>query len=120
MAGSLPLVQPSLETVLQPVVTHALQARIVQLPLETAPGAMHIHPTHLVQVRGWAESQMLWCNMHNVEMGVRMAKLATLQLVQPIDVKSTTGFPIQQEAGAPPPLGFPHTMLSVKRVKHNM
>jgi hypothetical protein len=48
-----------------------------------------------------------------------MAKLATLQLVQPVDVNSTTRFPIQQEAGAPPPLGFPHTMLSVKRVKHN-
>ncbi len=28
--------------------------------------------------------------------------------------------PINQEAGAPPPLGFPHTMLSVKRVKDNM
>jgi hypothetical protein len=25
-----------------------------------------------------------------------------------------------QEAGAPPPLGFPHTMLNVKRVKDNM
>ncbi len=25
-----------------------------------------------------------------------------------------------QEAGAPPPLGFPHTMLSVKNVKDNM
>jgi hypothetical protein len=27
---------------------------------------------------------------------------------------------INQEAEAPPPLGFPHTMLSVKRVKDNM
>jgi hypothetical protein len=27
---------------------------------------------------------------------------------------------INQEAGAAPPLGFPHTMLSVKRVKDNM
>jgi hypothetical protein len=58
--------------------------------------------------------------MHNIEMGIRMAKLATLQLAQPVDVKSATRFPINQEAGAPPPLGFPHTMFSVKRVKHNM
>jgi hypothetical protein len=63
---------------------------------------------------------MFWCNMHNVEVGVRMAKLATLQLVQPVDVRSMTRFLINQEARAPPPLGFPHTMLSVKRVKHNM
>jgi hypothetical protein len=28
--------------------------------------------------------------------------------------------PINQEAGAPPPPSFPHTMLSVKRVKDNM
>jgi len=31
-----------------------------------------------------------------------------------------TGGPINQEARAPPPLGFPHIMLSVKRVKDNM
>jgi hypothetical protein len=37
-----------------------------------------------------------------------------------IDVRSKIGFSINQEAKAPPPLGFPHTMLSVKRVKHNM
>jgi hypothetical protein len=49
-----------------------------------------------------------------------MAKLATLQLVQPVDVRSMTRFLINQEARAPPPLGFPHTMLNVKRVKHNM
>jgi hypothetical protein len=30
------------------------------------------------------------------------------------------GSPINQEAGAPPPPGLPHTMLSVKKVKHNM
>jgi len=58
--------------------------------------------------------------MHNVEVGIQMARLATLQLVQSIDVGSTTGFSINQEVGAPPPLGFPHTMLSVKKVKHNM
>ncbi len=49
-----------------------------------------------------------------------MAKLAVLQLMQPIGVKFTTGGPINQEVGAPPLLGFPHTMLSVKRVKDNM
>jgi hypothetical protein len=30
------------------------------------------------------------------------------------------GGPTNQEAGAPPPLGFPHTMLSVKMMKDNM
>jgi hypothetical protein len=49
-----------------------------------------------------------------------MAKLTTLQLVQPVGARFTTGGPINQEAGAAPPPGFPHTMLSVKRVKHNM
>jgi hypothetical protein len=49
-----------------------------------------------------------------------MVKLATLQLVQSIGARSMIRGPINQEAGAPPPQGFPHTMLSVKRVKHNM
>jgi hypothetical protein len=49
-----------------------------------------------------------------------MAKLATLQLVQPVGAKSMTRGLINQEAGAPPPPGFPHTMLSVKRMKDNM
>jgi hypothetical protein len=49
-----------------------------------------------------------------------MAKLATIQLVQPVGARSTKGGPINQEIGAPAPLGFPHTMLSVERVKHNM
>jgi hypothetical protein len=49
-----------------------------------------------------------------------MAKLATLQLMQSIGARSTKGSPINEETRAPPPLGFPHTMLSVKRVKHNM
>jgi hypothetical protein len=31
-----------------------------------------------------------------------------------------TGGPINQEDGAPPHPSFPHTMLSVKRVKDNM
>ncbi len=88
--------------------------------LETAPGTTHIHPTHLVGVRGRAKSEVLWCNMHNIHVGVRMAKLAMLQLVQLVGLRSMTRGPINQEARAPPPLGFPHTMLSVKRVKHNL
>jgi hypothetical protein len=49
-----------------------------------------------------------------------MAKLTTIQLVQPVGAKSTKGGPINQETRAPPLLGFPRTMLSVKKVKHNM
>jgi hypothetical protein len=49
-----------------------------------------------------------------------MAKLAALQLVQLVGAKSTTRGSINQEAGAPPSPGFPHTMLSVKMVKDNM
>jgi len=92
----------------------------VQLPLGIIPRTTHIHPTRLAVVKGWAKSQVLWCNAHNIQVGIQMAKLATLQLVQPIGVKSTTGGPTNHEAGAPPPLGFPHTMLNVKRVKDNM
>jgi hypothetical protein len=40
--------------------------------------------------------------------------------MQLVGVKSTMGGLINQEAGAPPLPGFPHTMLSVKRVKDNM
>jgi hypothetical protein len=40
--------------------------------------------------------------------------------MQSIGAKSTVGSLINQEVGAPPPPGFPHTMLSVKRVKDNM
>ncbi len=49
-----------------------------------------------------------------------MAKLATVQLVQSIGARFTMGGSINQEAGAPPLLGFPHSMLSVRRVKDNM
>jgi hypothetical protein len=49
-----------------------------------------------------------------------MAKLATIQLVQPVGAISTKGSSINQETRAPPPPSFPHTMLNVKRVKHNM
>jgi hypothetical protein len=49
-----------------------------------------------------------------------MAKSTALQLVQPISARSTTRGPTNQEVGAPPLPSFPHTMLSVKRVKDNM
>jgi hypothetical protein len=44
-------------------------------------GTTHIHLTRLVGVRGWAKSQVPWCNTHNLRVGVQMAKLAMLQLV---------------------------------------
>jgi hypothetical protein len=120
VADSLPLVQLSLEIAPQLTMTHALQAKTLQPSLEMAPGTMHIHPTRLVRVKGRVESQMLWCNTHNVQVEIQMAKLATLQLVQSIGVRFMIGSLINQEAGAPPPQGFPHTMLNVKRMKHNM
>ncbi len=49
-----------------------------------------------------------------------MAKLAMLQLVQLVGVRFIMGGLINQEVGAPPLSGFPHIMLSVKRVKDNM
>jgi hypothetical protein len=49
-----------------------------------------------------------------------MAKMAMLQLIQPVGVRSTMGGSINQEAKAPPLSSFPHTMLSVKRMKDNM
>ncbi len=52
MAGFLPPIQPLLETVPQLATTCALQAGIVQPPLGTIPGTTHIHPTHLVRVKG--------------------------------------------------------------------
>ncbi len=81
MAGSLPLTQPSLEMANELATTHVLQVRTVQLSLEMDPKTMHIHLTHLVGVRGGAESQVFWCNAHNVQVGIRMAKLVVLQLV---------------------------------------
>jgi len=59
------------------------------------PETTHIHLTHLLGVRGWAESQIPWCNAHNVLVGAHKAR-------------------------APPPSSFPHTMLSVKMVKDSM
>ncbi len=49
-----------------------------------------------------------------------MAKLAALQLVQPVGGRSTTRGPMNQEARALAPPSFPHTMMSVKRLKDNM
>ncbi len=100
--------------------TRVLQAGIVQPSLGTVLGTKHIHPTRLVGVKGWGESQIIWCNTHNVRVGVQIVKLATLQLMQPVGAKSMTGGPINQEARAPSPLGFPHTMLRIKNMKDNM
>jgi hypothetical protein len=69
--------------------------RDCQSSLGMVPRTMHIFPTCLTRVRGWVESQVPWCNVHNVWVGT-------------------------QEVGASPPLGFPHPMLSVKRVKDNL
>jgi len=80
---------------LQLVTTHALQSGTAQSSLGTVLETTHIHSTCLAGVKGWVESQVPWCNTPNVRVGA-------------------------QEARAPPPLGFPHTMLSVKRVKDNM
>ncbi len=56
----------------------ALQAGTTQPPLGMAFGTTHIHLTRLVGVKGWAESQVLWCNMHNVWVDAQMDELATL------------------------------------------
>ncbi len=95
VVGFLPPIQPPLETTLQLVVTRALQSRTAQSLLGTIPEIMHIHPIRLTRLRGWVENQVPWCNVHNVRVGA-------------------------QEAGVSPPSSFPHTMLSVKRVKDNM
>jgi hypothetical protein len=50
----------------------------------------HIHPTYLAKVRGRGESHVLWCNVHNIWVEVRIAKLAMLQLVYLVGVRSTT------------------------------
>ncbi len=108
VVGFLPLIQSPLETTFQPTTTRALQARPTQLSLGMVPKTMHIHATPLVGVKGWVESQVLWCNAHNVQVGAQMAELITLQLVQPIGARFAVGGPTNQEVGAPPPLpSFP-------------
>jgi hypothetical protein len=44
-------------------------------------GTTHIHVTCLAGVRGWAKSQVLWCNTHNIWVGTQMAKLDVLASV---------------------------------------
>jgi hypothetical protein len=46
--------------------------------LGTVFGTTHIHPTRLAGVRNWVESQVPWCNAHNVRVRAQMAKLAML------------------------------------------
>jgi hypothetical protein len=66
------------------------------------PWTTHIHPTCLAGVRGWTKSQVFWCNVHNVRVGVQMAKLIALQLMQQVGVRFTMRGPISQQARAPP------------------
>ncbi len=97
-----------------------LQAGIAQLPLGMAFRTTHLHLTRLAGVKDWVESQVFWSNTHNIRVGVRMAKVATLQLVQLVGARSVARSMTNQEAGTPPPQGFPHTMLNGKRVNDNM
>ncbi len=52
--------------------------------------------------------------------GAWKAELVALQLMQLVSTRFATRGPTNQEARAPPPPGFPHTMFSVKKVKDNM
>ncbi len=85
----LPPVQPLLEMapqfimaralqVEEPTTAHVLEVGTTQQPLGVALGTTHIHLTRLTRVKGWVESQVFWCNAHNVRVGARMAKLAML------------------------------------------
>jgi hypothetical protein len=61
--------------------------------------------------RSGRKPSVLVQHTHNVHVGVRMAKLATLQLVQLVGARSTTRGPMNQEARAAPPPGFsPHNV----------
>jgi hypothetical protein len=88
VAGFLPSVQSSLETMPQAAMAHAWQVGPVQPQLGMAFRTRHIHPTHLAGVRGWAESQVVSYHMHNIQVGARMGKLAVLQLVQSVGARS--------------------------------
>jgi hypothetical protein len=56
---------------------HASQVGITQPPLETILGQRtYIRPVQ--QGWGWAKSQVLWCNTHNVWLGAQMVKLVAL------------------------------------------
>ncbi len=78
VAGFMPLVQPPLEMMPQLVTTCVLYVRTVQSSLGMVLETTHIHPTHLAGVKGWVESQIPWCNAHNIRVGAQMAKLAML------------------------------------------
>jgi hypothetical protein len=69
VASFLPPIQPLLETAPQFATICVLQARTTQPKLGTIPRTTHIHLTHVAGVRGWAESQVPWCNVHNVHVG---------------------------------------------------
>jgi len=90
VASFLPPIQSPLETTLQFIATCALQVGTIELPLGTVLVSTHIHPTCLAR------------------------------LVQLVGGRSMTRGPINQEVVIPPLLGFPHTMLNVKKVKDNM
>ncbi len=90
MAGFLPPAQSPLETTLQLATTRVLRVGTIQPPLGIVLESTHIHPTRLAR------------------------------LVESVGGRSTTRGLINQEVGTPPPLGFPHTMLNVKRLKDNM
>ncbi len=53
-------------------------------------------------------------------MGVQKAELVAVQLVQLVNTRSAARDSTNQKARAPPPPGFPHTMLSVEKVNNNM
>jgi hypothetical protein len=90
VAGFLPPAQSPLETTLQLATTRVLRVGTIQPPLGIVLESTHIHPTRLAR------------------------------LVESVGGRSTTRGLINQEVGTPPPLGFPHTMLNVKKVKDNM
>jgi len=58
VAGFLPSVQPPLEMMPQLATTRALQVGTTQSSLGMVPKTMHIHPTRLAGVRGWAKNQV--------------------------------------------------------------
>jgi hypothetical protein len=106
----LPLVQSSLKTAPQLATTRAFQAGTTQSPLGMVPGTTHIHPTHLAGVKGWVESQILWCNVHNVWVGAQIAKLAALQLMQLVGVRSRQEARSTRRLGPTPSRFSPHNV----------
>ncbi len=60
------------------VKARVMQVGIVQPSQGIVPETTHIHPTCPAGVRGWAESQVLCYNVHNVQVGARKAKLVVV------------------------------------------